>query len=397
MGFGLLFWRPLARAPRLFRSASPGSGRPVLGLARTAVSVLIFGVVPAALLIGTTAAAIHEGTVAFDFEHAFLPAARAVIHGQNPYVAPTSRALHDGTAFVYPPVAAVLFTPFAVLSPVTAGLLVSGLCLLCAFLTLAVLGVRDWRCYGVLGMWAPVFSSVHVAAISTLLALLIAIAWRWRRSPWVAGVAVGLALALKLFLWPLLLWLCAVRYWRTAAVAAASTLFFVAVPWAAIGFAGLASYPHMLSELSSVEASEGYTVAAALSKLGLSWQLGQLIGLLAAFLCGAAMLAAGRAGRARTALTLAIGLALLASPIVWMHYFALLVVVVALYVPRLTFVWLLPVGLLLLPIQPGVASGWMIAAALATVAAVAVMAASSGAALPGRRPSPERLPVPTAG
>jgi hypothetical protein len=395
MGFGLLFWRPLARAPRLFRSASPGSGRPVLGLARTAVSVLIFGVVPAALLIGTTAAAIHEGTVAFDFEHAFLPAARAVIHGQNPYVAPTSRALHDGTAFVYPPVAAFLFTPFAVLSPVTAGLLVSGLCLLCAFLTLAVLGVRDWRCYGVLGMWAPVFSSVHVAAISTLLALLIAIAWRWRRSPWVAGVAVGLALALKLFLWPLLLWLCAVRYWRTAAVAAASTLFFVAVPWAAIGFAGLASYPHMLSELSSVEASEGYTVAAALSKLGLSWQLGQLIGLLAAFLCGAAMLAAGRAGRARTALTLAIGLALLASPIVWMHYFALLVVVVALYVPRLTFVWLLPVGLLLLPIQPGVASGWMIAAALATVAAVAVMAASSGAALPRRRPSGERLPVPT--
>ena len=397
MGVGLLFWRPLRRAPRLFRSASPGSGRPVLGLAGTAVSVLIFGVVPAALLIGTTAAAVHEGTVAFDFEHAFLPAARAVIHGQNPYVAPTSRALHDGTAFVYPPVAAFLFAPFAVLSPLTAGLLVSGLCLICAFLTLAVLGVRDWRCYGVLGMWAPVFSSVHVGAISTLLALLIAIAWRWRRSPWVAGVAVGLALALKLFLWPLVLWLCAVRYWRTAAVAAASTLLFVAVPWAAIGFAGLASYPHMLSELSSVEASEGYTVAAAVDKLGLSWQLGQVIGLVAAFVCGAAMLAAGRAGRVRTALTLAIGVALLASPIVWMHYFALLVVVVALYVPRLTFVWLLPVGLLLLPIQPGVASGWMIAAALTTVAAVAVVAVSSGAALPGRRSSGEVLPVPTAG
>ena len=153
----------------------------------------------------------------------------------------------------------------------------------------------------------------------------------------------------------------------------------------------------MLSELSSVEASEGYTVAAAVGKLGLPWQLGQVIGLLAAFVCGAAMLAAGRAGRVRTALTLAIGLALLASPIVWMHYFALLVVVVALYVPRLTFVWLLPVGLLLLPIQPGVASGWMIAAALTTVAAVAAVAASSSAALPGRRPSGEGLPVPTAG
>ena len=116
------------------------------------MSVLLFAVVPAALLIGTTAAAVHEGTVAFDFEHAFLPAPRAVIHGQNPDVAPTSRALHDGTAFVYPPVAAFLFAPFAVLSPLTAGLLVSGLCLLCAFLTLAVLGVRDWRCYGVLGI-----------------------------------------------------------------------------------------------------------------------------------------------------------------------------------------------------------------------------------------------------
>ena len=397
MGSGLPVWRPLGRAPRLFGSAPPGSGRSLLGLARTAASVLIFGVIPAALLIGTTAAAVHEGTVAFDFEHAFLPAARAVIHGQNPYVAPTSRALHDGTAFVYPPVAAFLFAPFAVFSPVAAGLIVTGLCLLCAFLTLAVLGVRDWRCYGVLGMWAPVFSSVHVGAISTLLALLIAVAWRWRRSPWLAGVALGLALALKLFLWPLLLWLCAVRYWRTAAAATASTLLFVAVPWAAIGFAGLASYPHMPSELSSVEASEGYTVAAAAGKLGLPWQLSRVIGLLVAFACGAAVLAAGRAGRVRTALMLAIGLALLASPIVWMHYFALLVVVVALYVPRLTFVWLLPVGLLLLPIQPGAASGWMIAAALTTVAAVAVVAASSGAAIPGRPPGVEPLPVPTAG
>lgn len=190
------------------------------------------------MLIGVTAAAVHEGTVGYDFQQAFLPAARAVLHGRDPYVGATARAVHAGTAFVYPPVAAFLFTPFAALSPIAADLLVTALCLVCAFLTLAVLSVRDWRCYGLVVVWAPVFYSVHVGAISTLLALGVAVAWRWRRTPWLSGIAIGLVVALKLFLWPLVLWLCAARYWRTATFALTSTLAFLAVPWAAIDFAG---------------------------------------------------------------------------------------------------------------------------------------------------------------
>ncbi len=226
-------------------------------------------------------------------------------------------------------------------------------------------------------VWAPVFYAVHVGAISTLLALGVAVAWRWRRSPWVSGIAVGLVVALKLFLWPLVLWLCAARYWRTATVALTSTLAFLAVPWAAIGFAGFASYPHLLSELSSVEASQSYTIAAAALKLGTSWHVGQTISIAAALGCGAAMVVAARRGCERASLTFAIGLALLASPIVWMHYFALLLVVVPLYAPRLKLVWWLPVGLFVFPIRPGAATGWMVAAALVAVAVIAALAATS--------------------
>ena len=67
-----------------------------------------------------------------------------------------------------------------------------------------------------------------------------------------------------------------------------------------------------------------------------------------------------------------------------MHYFALLLVVVALYVPRLALVWWLPVGLFVFPITPGAATGWMVAAALVAVAAITALAATSARRGAGR-------------
>jgi hypothetical protein len=346
--------------------------------------LLLFGVVPAALLVGATVAGIHEGTVAWDFQRSFLPATRAVLHGLDPYRTTTSRTLHDGTAFVYPPVAAYLFAALALLPPLAASLVFTAICLASVLLTLALLGVRDLRCYGAAAAWAPVFSAVHLGAISTLLALGIAVAWRFRHSPWRSGVAIGLVVAVKLFLWPLLLWLCAVRYWRSAAIAAGASLGFILLPWAGLGFAGFAGYPHVLHELASVEASEGYTIAAAALKLGTSWPLALTLGALVAVGLGAALLVAGRAGRERAALALAIGLALAASPIVWLHYLAVLLVVVALYRPRFGLVWLLPVALFAFPITPGASSGWGIVTVLAGSAALVALAAATGNAASSR-------------
>ena len=345
--------------------------------ALSALSVIVFAVVPLAFLVGVTIASIREGTVAYDFHESFLPAARAVLHGGDPYSGTTFATLHNGTAFVYPPLVAYMFAPLALLPSLAAELAVSALCLASALAALALLGVRDRRCYGAALLWAPVVCTIHLGALSTLLALGVAVAWRYRRSPWIAGLAVGLTVAMKLFLWPLLLWLVAARYWRAAAIAAGSALGFVIVPWAAVGFTNLGSYPQMLHLLSSTEAPEAYTISAAVIKLGGGWLLAQAVDLVAALACTAAMVLAARAGRERSALSLALGVAMLASPIVWLHYFALLLVVVPLYVRRLHPVWLAPIALFVFPITPGGASGWVVACALLLAAACALLAAAS--------------------
>ena len=63
----------------------------------------------------------------------------------------------------------------------------------------------------------------------------------------------------------------------------------------------------------------------------------------------AAVVVVGRQGDARTSFILAVAASLAFTPVVWLHYFALLLVVVALAQPRLGFVWLVPLGLFVTP------------------------------------------------
>jgi hypothetical protein len=240
-------------------------------------------------------------------------------------------------------------------------------CFLAGLATLFVMGVRDWRCFAVSLLWPPVFYGAHLGAVSTLLALGVALSWRWRRSPWVAGTALGLVIAMKLFLLPVLLWLVASRRWRVASVSAVMTAVFVFVPWAAIGFQGMTRYPHVLSVLSAAEAPESLTIAATLRHFGASDLVGQIATTLAACALVVAVL---RAGREKDVFMLSIVLALVVSPIVWLHYFVLLLAILPLYAPELSLVWFLPVAFLAVPITPGRASGLQTAAAMAIFAAV---------------------------
>ena len=57
----------------------------------------------------------------------------------------------------------------------------------------------------------------------------------------------------------------------------------------------------------------------------------------------------GRRGDERRAFVLAIAAALALTPIVWLHYFALLVVVVAIAQPRLGLVWFVPLAMVVTP------------------------------------------------
>jgi hypothetical protein len=147
----------------------------------------------------------------------FRAAALSVVHGRSPYVAPSAAAIAHFDKFVYPPVAAVLFAPFAAL-PLEAGRPVMFVAGLAAVLgALRILQVEDWRCYGVAVISAPAMNSLALGALTSFLLLGAALAWRYRDNPAVAGLATAFTAILKLFLWPLGVWLLATRRWRAAA------------------------------------------------------------------------------------------------------------------------------------------------------------------------------------
>jgi hypothetical protein len=269
------------------------------------------------------------------------------------------------------------------LSPDVADLVATAFSIGCVVLILWVLSVRDWRCYAVAFLWLPTFSAIQNANVTLPSAVGLALLWRWRNRIWVAAALVGFLVALKLFLWPLVVWLVATRRFRATAASVAATAVLVFAPWAVIGFTGLTKYPHLLNMLSHIERSQSYSVAA-LASLELPWRLAEPLGLAFGFAILAAAWMAGRRDE-RVSFALSIAAALALSPIVWMHYFVLLLVVVALFKPRFSSAWALP---LLLWASPAVWNGaaWQTGLALAVVATSFALALRRGGS-PTTRPA----------
>jgi hypothetical protein len=325
---------------------------------------------------------IRRHVVAFDFVHAYLPAAHAVLAGHSPYPAATVGALSPRTAFVYPPLTGYLAAPFTVLSTTVAEALVSVLAIACIVGVLLLLDVRDWRCYTIAFLWLPTYSAIQTGNVTLLLTLGLALIWRFRRSTVALAVLVGLMIALKLFFWPLLVWLLATRRFRAAAGGVVASAILLFVPWAAIGFAGLRGYPHLLSMLSRLERRDGYTIPALLSSV-VSWRVAELVGVaLGLAVLGAAVWIAR--GDERRSFALLIAAILLFTPIVAMHYFVFLLVVLALYKPRFGWAWVLPLFFWIAP-QVGNGADWQTAAALAVAAGTFALAVEARQAA---RPTP---------
>src|SRR5919202_1824541 len=93
-------------------------------------------------------------------------AGRDVLAGRSPFPPATRAALAGGTAFVYPPLAAFLVAPFALVPLGAADWLFTGMLVLAVLATLRVCGVRDWRVYGAAFLWPPVFSSIQAGTLS---------------------------------------------------------------------------------------------------------------------------------------------------------------------------------------------------------------------------------------
>jgi len=301
----------------------------------------------------------------------FRDAAREVLHGQSPYVAVDAEALAGADKFVYPPVAAFLFVPFTLLPLAAAKAAFIAVSLGATMLALRLLGVRDWRCYGLSFLLAPTITAIGVGALGPLLVLAAAAAWRYRAMPVVAGLAVVLAVSVKLFLWPLGVWLFATRRLRAGAVAILAGTVLVLAPWSAIGFAGLRQYPDLLRTLTDVMRWKAYSPSALGTTLGLSPDASRWGELALAALAVVAIVLLGRGRDAdRRAFIGAVAAALLVTPVVWMHYLVLLLAPLALTRPRLSPLWFAPLLLWATPRFDSGGEAWRILVVLGVVTVV---------------------------
>ncbi len=347
--------------------AAPPAARWAAAAARCS-AVVFLGVVPVCLFVILVATLRHHAS---DFT-TFWESGRAMLHGRSPYPSVQSLPAHPDpktfAPFVYPPVAAVAMLPLSLL-PFGVAIVVFLLVDLAAVaLALRLLGVTDWRCYGAAFASAPVFASAGLGAISPLLLLGVAAAWRYRDRTVRVGLLVAYVATAKLFLWPVWLWLVRTRRFAAAGVAAGAAVAGVLGAWAAIGFAGLHDYPALLGRLTRLVGPESYSPYALGRSLGLDSAAAQS----GAYLAGAAgiALAAWKLRGDRRLLTAALAVSLLMTPILWLHYLVVLYVPIALARRRFTPLWLAPLALWL------DATGWSSGSTARIAALIALTAAT---------------------
>jgi alpha-1,2-mannosyltransferase len=361
--------------PRLFG----GWGGLALALRRLTPFVL-FAMIPAAVAGELLSLALDRHVLGLDFREAFWPAGRAVLDGRTPYPPLDGVVLAHGTSFVYPPLDAIVVAPLALLPLTVATALAVIATALAVAGTMWALDVRDWRCYGVAFASAPVLDCVQTASMSAFFALGIALAWRWRAAGLRTPLLIAAVVAAKLFLWPVLLWLLVVRGFRCALLTAIGAAVAVIGPWL-LGFPGLTDYPRLLSLLVDVEGRDGYSPRALMLALGSGQRLAQVASVVAG---GCVLALAGlewrRGGAPLRVLALTLLASLLLSPLVWSHYFVVLLPVIAIACPRLGWPWFIFIAFWAGGGAPTLSGG---PAQIALGLAVTILAALTGL-LPGR-------------
>jgi Glycosyltransferase family 87 len=351
-------------------------------------SVVFCGVLPVVVLVGVYVQAIRGGSAAMDFRQFYL-GAEAVLDGVNPYPADGASLIASARPYVYPPFPALLAMPLTLLSFDHTAVLAMTATILVVPAILLVLGVRDWRCYGIAFLWPPVISAIQTSNPTLWFALASALAWRFRNRIGLTSVIVGLTLAVKFVLWPLLLWLVATRRVGTAALAAATGAVLLVASWAVIGFAGFVDYPDLLRHLEDTVGVDAYTVRMLALDLGAPEPVARAAWLATGVALLVAVVLTALHGDERRAFMLTIGAALALSPLVWLHYFALLLVVVALARPALGLIWFLP---LLMLGSPGNGTPTVTETAVALLAAALTLALALRTPVAGVSPVAATLP-----
>lgn len=325
----------------ILRSDGPITPQSMLVAARRLGWAALFVVFPLLVSVSTFGLFGDVGVLGFDFEGTIWRPLHAVLSGTSPYPPATERGVDIGNPTVYPPLTFLMALPLAPLPFWLAA--ASWMIVLATAVGLAmhVLGVRDWRCYVLAGSSFPVLYGLGFGNATLLLPLGVALAWRFRDRVWLVGSILGVTIALKVFLWPLLAWLVFTRRSRAAVVAALAAGAALVVPWSLIGFDGMAQYPDLLGVVTRLYGEHSISLFAAAIELGMSSASAKVVAaLLGVLVLVLVFVLARREGGGAASLAAAIAAALVFSPVVWHHYFALLVVAIGVLSPAYGRLWL---------------------------------------------------------
>ncbi len=346
--------------PRLGSAVDPRLAR--------SVERLLLGILPIISIPILLARWYPAHDFALDFQAWYWPSAQRLLDGSSPYAPSPLLALN------YPAPAALLFAPFALLPHAAAGWIFTALVLAAVPACLWLLGVRDWRIYGIVFLWQPVIVGWQTANISLLLALGLAACWRLRDRPWAVGSLLALLVCVKLFPLPVGIWLLATRRFKALGWAIGTGIVLSLISWAVIGFDQIRRYLHILSAVQGSDEHRGYSLISLALHLGAGQTLAYAIGIAAAAgLIGASLTIHGQR-RDRIVFSAAVAACLLVSPLVESHYLALLIVPLALAQPTLKPIWALPIVLIVTPADHPAA--WQHALALCVFAAIMAVSLS---------------------
>jgi MFS family permease len=306
---------------------------------------------------------------AFDFYPSFWQPWQALQSGVSPYPDPAA-PLAQGSPFLYPPLAAEITLPLASLSFAQAFAVYTGALVAAAALTLWALKVRQPALWVIWMLGAAVVGAAAGGNATLFVILAVALTWRWRDRPAWAAAALTAGLVLKLFVWPVWLWLVFTRRYRAAIYTAVASAVLTLASWAIIGFRGMLEYPALLNATSDELGANGLLAYALTVKVS-----GPSVAFAASLAVALVFLAAAFVQRDddRAGIALVVLASLYATPIVWLHYLGLLIIPAALYggwvwaaIPLLWLSVLAPAG------SPR--PGWLIACFIAITGAVAARA-----------------------
>ena len=337
----------------LLQSRLSSERRTELG-ARDALEQVTLGLVPILVTVWVIYHMYASGIAAVDFRDSFWVAGWRTLHGLDPYTW-THAQIAGGVSFPYPAVTALLLAPLGLLSSFADSFAITALGMIAAPLSLWHMRIRDWRVYGAVALWAPVVVGWQTANFTLVLVVGVALLWRFRDREWVAGAIIAGLVSIKPIMAPLWLWLVLTRRWRAAAIGAGIGTLVSAAAWTVLGWHELSQWLSLLSLQGRLRDSVGYSLVALATHLGLGRAVGvALIVVLALGLSAFAVILPKRK-RGQHVFAAAVLLTIVISPQADVHYFAFLLVPLALARPRLSWAWLVP---LVLWACPSISRNW---------------------------------------